>query len=297
MVLEAIPVEHLGTLTATVSTPHMRNEAGQFGFRAVATVTGASLIGPKINATMPESVAGGDWYTMRPDGTASLDIRLWLQTDDGADIYLTYTGYFVNGVPTKVTPRFETGDERYAWLNSAFVVGIGKPGGSGPSYELYIVDSTLPSSPSTVEVEPVAEPFESLPAEHLATMRATVDLDTVMSIQGGPNGNRNIFTVTSATLSGPNIEAAMPSGVAGADWSLGQGTGFGTLDVRLCLRTDDGADIYMTYTGISEAGKTFRTSARFETADKRYAWLNSAFTVGIGNRVPPDTVEHVFYLI
>ena len=46
----------------------------------------------------------------------------------------------VGGV-LKVAPRFETGDERYAWLNSAFTVGIGAPAPDGEhlSYELYII--------------------------------------------------------------------------------------------------------------------------------------------------------------
>ncbi len=53
---------------------------------------------------------------------------------------MSYVGYGVDNV-IKVSPRFETGDERYDWLNSAFTVGIGAPtpDGTGVSYEIYIV--------------------------------------------------------------------------------------------------------------------------------------------------------------
>ena len=103
-----------------------------------ATVTEASLVGPNINAKMPEGIAGGDWWVMRADGTASLDVRLNLRTDDGAEIYVSYLGYLVDGA-IKISPRFETGDERYSWLNNAFVVGVGEAIDGGVRYELYVV--------------------------------------------------------------------------------------------------------------------------------------------------------------
>lgn len=138
MALDSLPVEHLGTLTGSLQQPFATIEDGPTGTRGTATVTAASLIGPKINATMPESVAGADWWSMRADGTASLDVRLSLRTDDGAEIFVTYLGYRVGGV-LKISPRFETGSERYAWLNSAFAVGVGGPTADGVSYEIYIV--------------------------------------------------------------------------------------------------------------------------------------------------------------
>lgn len=73
---------------------------------------------------------------MRADGVAALDVRLNLVTDDGAEILVTYLGLNVDGV-LKVSPRFETGDERYAWLNKVFAVGIGSPDGDGVRYEVY----------------------------------------------------------------------------------------------------------------------------------------------------------------
>ncbi len=136
MALDSLPAEHLGTLTATVRRPFNVVENGPTGTRGTATVTATAFEGPRIKAAMPEGVAGGDWWAARADGVVALDVRLNLVTDDGAEIFVTYLGVSVDGV-LKVSPRFETGDERYSWLNSVFAVGIGAPAGDGVSYEIY----------------------------------------------------------------------------------------------------------------------------------------------------------------
>ena len=142
MALSEIPVEHLGTLTASTNDiERLLVKGGPFGTRMTATVSGGKLVGPRINATIPEGSAAGDWLTLRADGSASLDVRLNLRTDDGADLYLTYTGVMTrtdDGVSIKTAPRFETGDERYAWLNNVFCVALGTTTEDGVSYEFYI---------------------------------------------------------------------------------------------------------------------------------------------------------------
>ncbi|MEM9609908.1 MAG: DUF3237 domain-containing protein [Actinomycetota bacterium] len=144
MPLDALPVTYVGTLTGRtqdVERPVVRS--GPFGTRIVATVTEASLVGPEINATMPEGVAGGDWLTARSDRSFALDVRLSLRTDDGADIYVTYTGIGVpqdDGAATITTsPRFETGDGRYAWLNNLVCVALGRTTDVGVEYDIYAV--------------------------------------------------------------------------------------------------------------------------------------------------------------
>lgn len=144
MPLEALPAEFVGTLSARtndVKRPMITD--GPFGTKTVATVTGGSLVGPKINATTPEGVAAGDWLTVLAGGTFALDVRLSLRTDDGADIYVTYTGFGArneDGTATiRTAPRFETGDERYSWLNNLFCVAIGTTTPDGVEYEIYTV--------------------------------------------------------------------------------------------------------------------------------------------------------------
>jgi len=54
------------------------------------------------------------------------------------------------------------------------------------------------------------------------------------------------------------------------------------LDLRVTLETDDGALIYMTFTGLrDDAHHYFRTLPRFETAAPKYAFLNRLLAVGI----------------
>lgn len=85
---------------------------------------------------------GADWQVIRADGVADLDARYTLETDDGALIYVRNQGYrhgsadvlkkLVSGENVdpslyymRTTPRFETGDARYAWLNRIVCVATG----------------------------------------------------------------------------------------------------------------------------------------------------------------------------
>jgi len=144
MALDALPAEHIGTLSArTNDVARPMVAGGPFGTKVVATVTGGSFVGPKINASLAEDVAAGDWLTVLADGTFSLDVRLSLRTDDGADIYVTYVGYGTRTddgtAKIRTAPRFETGDERYSWLNGLFCVALGTTTPDGVEYEVYAI--------------------------------------------------------------------------------------------------------------------------------------------------------------
>jgi len=138
----SLPAEHLGTLTAVINqVPRVTVPDGPAGTRSIVTVTSAHFAGPRVTADMAPGTAAGDWLTVRPNGTSQLDVRLCLRTDDGADIFVHYHGLARRdsaGVTSiRSAPRFETGDERYAWLNDTFVVGVGEPTADGVRYELY----------------------------------------------------------------------------------------------------------------------------------------------------------------
>jgi hypothetical protein len=117
---------------------------GPNGARAIATASKGRIEGPVLNADLAPGVAGGDWVTVRANGTLSLDVRIVLRTDDGADILMTYLGYGKRspegGLDIRISPRFETGDERYAWLNDAFCIGFGSVDATGVTYEVYQVE-------------------------------------------------------------------------------------------------------------------------------------------------------------
>ena len=68
-------------------------------------------------------------------------MRVLVETDDGALVFIQYLGRVDTddaGAPVYSTPRFETGDERYLWLNKIQAVGKGtlSENGTTLTYEL-----------------------------------------------------------------------------------------------------------------------------------------------------------------
>lgn len=129
--------------------------AGPYGTRMVMTVIGGQVKGERISGSLVG--AGADWAVIGPDGWARLDVRAQVQTDDGAVIYVSYGGLLEltekvmaavssGTVGTefedqyfRTTPRLETGDERYAWVNQTLFVARGRMIPSGVEYEVYRV--------------------------------------------------------------------------------------------------------------------------------------------------------------
>ena len=139
--------------------------------------------------------------------------------------------------------------------------------------------------------------------EHLLTYRA--ELAQPVAVGAGPFGTRQIFDVTGGSFEGPRLRGKLlPSG---GDWILIGPDGFGRLDVRATLATDDGALIYVQYYGVldfapamailggggeSQYGELyFMTAPRMETGDARYAWLNKLVCVAEG-RLGSGWVEY-----
>jgi len=71
--------------------------------------------------------AAADWLSVAPDGTATVDVRLTLETDDGALVFVEYRGrsHLETGVAYSA-PTFRTGDPRYRWMNRIQAVGKGR---------------------------------------------------------------------------------------------------------------------------------------------------------------------------
>jgi hypothetical protein len=99
---------------------------------------------------------GADWLLVRPDGVGELDVRVTLQTDDGALIYVTYRGYLTRilelfprwaqgeQIPDDeyyfmITPYFETSAAQYAWLQQVVAIGRGSLIQGGVSYQVFAV--------------------------------------------------------------------------------------------------------------------------------------------------------------
>ena len=144
--------------------------------------------------------------------------------------------------------------------------------------------------------------------EPLMTFRGNLKPEA-QPVGKGPYGTRQIFEVTDGSFEGERLKGDILS--CGGDWLLIDDASVGHLDVRLTLRTDDGAHIYVQYTGVlelndkvaaamaastgTEFGDTyFMTQPRFETGDERYAWLNNLVAVAEG-RMIPGGVEYQVY--
>ena len=148
-------LEHEFTFEAELSPSTLMLGAGPYGTRAIITVTGGWAKGERVNGTF--TGAGGDWVLIGPDGYGRLDVRGQIQTDDGAILYITYGGLLEmnekvmaamggGGQGTdfddhyfRTTPRLETGDPRYTWVNQTLFVGRGRLGPGTVQYEVYRV--------------------------------------------------------------------------------------------------------------------------------------------------------------
>jgi len=139
--IAAAPPQKLGTV------PH--------GIRSIVPVTGGDFEGPRLRGKVLPG--GGDWLLLRPDGVLELDLRITLETDDHALIYMTFQGlrhgpadaiaalgrgevvdparyYF------RTLPRFETSTETYAFLNRIVAVGVGE---ARPDGAVHRIDEIL----------------------------------------------------------------------------------------------------------------------------------------------------------
>ena len=124
------------------------------GRRRIIGITGGRFSGERLSGRVLPG--GADWQVIRPDGVADLDARYTLETSDGALIYVRNRGYrhgpaeVLNKLSSgenvdpslyymRTTPRFETGDARYAWLNRIVCVATGARRSAAVELEVFEV--------------------------------------------------------------------------------------------------------------------------------------------------------------
>ena len=146
---------HEMTLHCVVGGDVLSPGPGPLGMRVVASLSGGTVPGERINGTLEG--AGADWLLIGTDGYGRVDVRGQIVTDDGAAVYVQYFGLLemnkavgrASVDPTgetgyadqyfRITPRFETGDQRYAWLNTSVFVAEGRVATDGVEYEVFRV--------------------------------------------------------------------------------------------------------------------------------------------------------------
>ena len=135
------PVPQLELLchaTISVAAPQLFGPT-LLGERRIVPILGGRFEGRLTGTVL---TGGADWQIVASDGTAILDARYAIRTPEDALIYVRNAG--VRHGPPEVlariargevvdpseyyfrsTPRFETGDRRYAWLNKIVAICTG----------------------------------------------------------------------------------------------------------------------------------------------------------------------------
>jgi hypothetical protein len=117
-------------------------ELGDTGMarRRIFPIVGGEFEGPDIEGRVLP--LGADWQLVQKDGLSIIDTRYGLETNDGALIYISTSGYRFgekevldalargeNVDPQKyyfrVTVRLETGAPKYFWMNHTLAIGAG----------------------------------------------------------------------------------------------------------------------------------------------------------------------------
>src|SRR5437016_12174074 len=76
------------------------------GTRVTAPIASGHFEGPRLRGKVLPG--GGDWTLLRGDGVLELDLRVTLETDDGALIHMTSFG--LRHGPTEGTPALARGE-------------------------------------------------------------------------------------------------------------------------------------------------------------------------------------------
>jgi hypothetical protein len=137
-----ISLEYEMTYWERIEGPLNATEGSPFGERICWKVADATLSGPRIHAKL--AMPGTDWMRLGQDGIRRPDLRVQLSTAEGSTILMHYnigmikaSEYFMHALRTglatdfsqqymRMSPQFETGDEKYSWLNQHLFVAEGR---------------------------------------------------------------------------------------------------------------------------------------------------------------------------
>ena len=120
--------------------------------RRIGEITGGRFEGERMHGRILSG--GSDWQALRADGTTTLNVRLIMETDDGALIGTTYLGMrhgpkevmerIARGEKVspseyymRATPYYETASEKYGWLNRIVSVAYGHRMAGGAIYQVF----------------------------------------------------------------------------------------------------------------------------------------------------------------
>lgn len=131
--------------------------------------------------------------------------------------------------------------------------------------------------------------------------RLHVEVGDLVSLGGGPYGERRFVPITGGRVEGPAMNGVVVGG--GADWQVARADGVLDIDAHYSLLLDDGARVEVVSVGmrhgppdvlarlgrgddVDPADYFFRTFVRFQTGSARLEHLNRTMAVAIGARRP-----------
>ena len=150
-----ISLQHEMTYRFKVSGPLAATEGSPVGAREYWEMTEGKLFGDRIKAKI--AMPGGDWMVVGEDRFGRPNVRVQLVTDDNAVVLLHYTGLVERSDAFKTAAkegsatewgdqymrmviRFETGVDKYRWLNESLFVAEGRLAGEKEiEYRIYRV--------------------------------------------------------------------------------------------------------------------------------------------------------------
>jgi hypothetical protein len=131
----------IGALTIKLEK-HVEVGATPAGLRNFAIIAGGTFEGPGIKASILPG--GSDMLVKGADGAARPDVRLLVQTDDGATILVAYRGIRVVEAGKadywRCLPLFETASDKYGWLNRIVSVSFGRMVDEAIVYDIFRID-------------------------------------------------------------------------------------------------------------------------------------------------------------
>jgi hypothetical protein len=160
-----------------------------------------------------------------------------------------------------------------------------------------LLSQALPETLTTVRTRPLFLLREQVPP--------------LLVVGQTPNAFRRIGLVQGGSFEGDRLSGEV---VSGNDWQSVRTDSCIKLDVRLVLKTTDGALIVMTYEclragppevmqrldkgeNVDPTSYYFRMNPMFETSSPKYDWMNRIITVGIGHRLPDGPLYNIFEVL
>jgi hypothetical protein len=154
------------------------------------------------------------------------------------------------------------------------------------------------------------EALQSVRTQELFVMR--LEVQKPQNLGATPGAFRRVGVILGGVFEGQRLSGAVLEG--GSDWQTVRSDSATTLNVRLVLKTVDGALIGMSYQGmrhgpadimaqidkgevVDPASYYFRINPTFETSAPQYDWINRIIAVGIGHRPAGGPIYSVFEVL